>query len=82
MGPRWRWVLESAGLGIALGAMVIFAVVGAGWMFALTVICGWLLMLALMGMHDALDAGWIFTLAALGISVAVGVGQEGLKAIL
>ena len=46
---RW-WVMESVVLGLALCALVVFAAVGAGWMFAATMVCAWLLMVAMMGL--------------------------------
>ena len=55
--------------------------VGAGGLFAATVVCAWILMLVFLRLEDAWDAGYLFMLVALGIAVAVGLGQEGLGAI-
>jgi hypothetical protein len=38
-------------------------------------------MLVFFRLEDAWDAGYLFMLVALGIAVAVGLGQEGLGAI-
>ena len=77
----WRWALESAAVGLILFALVVFAAVGAGGLFAATVVCAWILMLVFLRLEDAWDAGYLFMLVALGIAVAVGLGQEGLGAI-
>ena len=77
----WRWALESAAVGLILFALVVFAAVGAGWLFAATVVSAWILMLVFMRPEDVWDAGYLFMLVALGVAVAVGLGQEGLGAI-
>jgi hypothetical protein len=77
----WRWALESAAVGLILFALVVFAAVGAGWLFAATVVSAWILMLVFMRPEDVWEAGYLFMLVALGIAVAVGLGQEGLGAI-
>lgn len=41
----WRWALESAAVGLILFALVVFAAVGAGGLFAATVVCAWILMI-------------------------------------
>ena len=69
-------------VGVVILALVIFAAVGAGWMFAVTVISAWFLMLMLLPPEDALDAGFVFMLVAFGVAVSVGLAQEGLGAVL
>ena len=67
---------------LVLCALVVLAAVGSGWTYAAAVISGWVLMLVLVRPEEVWDAGYVFMIVALEIAVAVGLGQEGLGAIL
>jgi hypothetical protein len=73
LGPT----LGSVMLASLLFSEVAAAMVGAEAIFFTTVVAAWLILSAVVGLKNVLDAGCFFMLISLGIVVVVGVASHG-----
>ena len=78
---------ERPALGSALLALLLFfevasAIAGAETVFFATIVLAWLVLPAVVGFKDVLDAGCLFMLVSLGVVVVVDVALHGPGALL
>ena len=81
-GVEARTALCGPGLGSVLLASLLFcevasAMVGAEAVFFSTLLVAWMVLPAIVGPRNVLDAGCVFMLVSLGIVVVVGVASHG-----
>ena len=69
--------LGTAGIGILLFAVVASSIAEAGLVFAATLALSWLLLPALVGWRNTLEAGCAFMVVALGTAVVTALAREG-----
>ena len=74
---RGRPELGSALLAVLLFSEVASAILGAGTIFFACIVLAWLVLPAVVGFEDVLDAGCLFMLVSLGIVVVVHVAVHG-----
>ena len=67
----------SAVLVVLLISEVVAVVVGAGTVFFASIVAAWLVLPAVVGLRNVLDAGCCFMLVSLGIVVVVDVARYG-----
>jgi hypothetical protein len=58
------------------------AMMGAGTVFFASVVVAWLVLPAVVGLENVLDAGCVFMLVSLGIVVVVGAASHGAASLL
>ena len=63
--------LGSAALGLLLASEVASLVAGAGTVFFASIVVAWIVLPAVVGLKNVLDAGCFFMLVSLGIVVVV-----------
>ena len=71
LGPT----LGSAALTLLLFCEVASAIAGAGTLFFTSVVAAWLVLSAVVGPRNVLDAGCVYMLISLGIVVVVGAAS-------
>jgi hypothetical protein len=76
-GWRLGALSGSAVLALLLAAEVAALMVGAGTLYFATVVAAWLVLPALVGLRNVLDAGCFFMLVSLGIVVVVDAAGNG-----
>jgi hypothetical protein len=81
-GPLLSEALGSAGLGFMLFLVVASSIAGAGWVFAAALVITWLLLPALVGLRNTLDAGCAFMVVALGTAVVAALARSGVGSLL
>ena len=79
---RDRTALCGPGLGSVVLASLLFcevasAIVGAEAVFFSTLVVAWLVLPAIVGPVNVLDAGCVFMLVSLGIVVVVAIASHG-----
>jgi hypothetical protein len=79
---RGRPELGSALLAVLLSLEVASSIMGAGTVFLACVVLAWLVLSAVVGFKDVLDAGCLFMLVSLGIVVVVHAAMHGPLALL
>ena len=79
---RGRSGLGSALLAVLLLSEVASSIVGAETVFFACIVLAWLVLPAVIGLRDVLDAGCVFMLVSLGIVVVVHVAMHGLAVLL
>jgi hypothetical protein len=67
----------SAVLVVLLISEVVAVVVGAGTVFFASIVAAWLVLPAIVGLRNVLDAGCCFMLVSLGIVIAVDLAGHG-----
>jgi hypothetical protein len=67
----------SAVLVVLLISEVVAVVVGAGTVFFASIVAAWLVLPAVVGLRNVLDAGCCFMLVSLGIVVVVDLAGHG-----
>jgi hypothetical protein len=67
----------SAVLVVLLISEVVAVVVGAGTVFFASIVAAWLVLPAIVGLRNVLDAGCCFMLVSLGIVVVVDLAGHG-----
>jgi hypothetical protein len=70
-GRRLDNTLGSAALGLLLALEVASLVAGAGTIFFASIVVAWIVLPAVVGLKNVLDAGCFFMLVSLGIVVVV-----------
>jgi hypothetical protein len=73
LGPT----LGSAVLALLLFCEVASAMLGAGTFYFASVVAGWLVLPAVVGLKNVLDAGCFYMLVSLGIVVVVDAAGQG-----
>ena len=81
-GPLLSEALGSAGLGFMLFLVVASSIAAAGWVFAAALVITWLLLPALVGLRNTLDAGCVFMVVALGTAVVTALARGGFDSLL
>ncbi len=79
---RGRSELGSALLAVLLLVEVASSLVGAGMVFFVCTVLAWLVLPAVVGFRNVLDAGCHFMLVSLGIVVVVHVALQGPVALM
>jgi hypothetical protein len=74
-GGTVRGWLESVVLAVLLLSEVASALVGAEVVFFSTIVVAWLVLPAVVGPRDVLDAGCFYMLISLGIVVVIGAAS-------
>jgi len=67
--------LGSTVLALLLISEVASSIAGAGTVFSASVVVAWLVLLAVVGIENVLDAGCFYMLVSLGIVVVVDVAS-------
>ncbi len=78
LGP----MLGTVALTSLLFCEVVAAMVGAEAILFSTLLAAWLILPAVVGLRNVLDAGCFFMLVSLGIVVVVSVASHGVDSIL
>lgn len=81
-GPLLPGVWGSSVLGTLLFIAVASLIANAGSVFAATVILTWLLLPALVGLRNTLDAGCAFMVVVLGSAVVTALARGGPNSLL
>jgi hypothetical protein len=81
-GFRGRPGLGSAVLASLLFTEVASSIVGAEAVFFSALVVAWLVLPAVVGLRNVLDAGCYFMLVSLGIVAVVDVAHHGLGSLL
>jgi sterol desaturase/sphingolipid hydroxylase (fatty acid hydroxylase superfamily) len=81
-GVRGWPVLSSAALASLLLCEVASSMVGAEAVFFSALVLAWLVLPAVVGLKNVLDAGCLFMLVSLGIVVVVDVAHHGPDSLL
>jgi len=79
---RGRPGLGSALLAVLLFSEVASAILGAGTVLFACIVLAWLVLPAVVGFENVLDAGCVFMLVSLGIVVVVHAAMHGPLAVL
>jgi hypothetical protein len=74
---RARFDLGSALLAVLLLLEVACSLLGAGTIFFVCIVLAWLVLPAVVGFKNVLDAGCLFMIVSLGIVVVVHVAVHG-----
>jgi hypothetical protein len=74
--------LGSVVLALLLFSEVASAMVGAEAVFFSTIVVAWLLLPAIVGPRNVLDAGCVLMLVSLGIVVVVAIASRGAGSLL
>ena len=78
LGP----MLGTVALTSLLFCEVVAAMVGAEAVLFSTLLAAWLILPAVVGLRNVLDAGCFFMLVSLGIVVVVSIASHGVDSIL
>jgi len=81
-GARGRPALSSAVLALLLLCEVASSMVGAEVVFFSALVIAWLVLPAVVGLRNVLDAGCLFMLVSLGVVVVVDLARHGPAALL
>jgi hypothetical protein len=81
-GVRWRPAPGSAALASLLLCEVASSMVGAKAIFYSALVLAWLVLPAVVGPRNVLDAGCLFMLVSLSIVVMVDVAHHGPGSLL
>ena len=81
-GVRGRPALSSAALASLLLCEVASSMVGAEAVFFSALVVAWLVLPAVVGLRNVLDAGCLFMLVSLGIVVVVDIAHDGPGSLL
>jgi hypothetical protein len=76
-GWRWGEVSGSAVLVLLLVTEVASLVTGVGVLYFASIVAAWLVLPAIVGFKNILDAGCFFMLVSLGILVVVDLAGQG-----
>jgi hypothetical protein len=82
VGVRGRPALSSAVLALLLLCEVASSIVGAEAVFFSALVLAWLVLPAVVGLRNVLDAGCLFMLVSLGVVVVVDVAHHGPGSLL
>jgi hypothetical protein len=75
-------MLGTVALTSLLFCEVVAAMVGAEAVLFSTLLAAWLILPAVVGLRNVLDAGCFFMLVSLGIVVVVSIASHGVDSIL
>lgn len=76
-GPLLPEAAGSVGIGVLLFVVVASSIAGSGAVFSVTLILTWILLPALVGLRNTLDAGCAFMVVALGTAMVTTLARNG-----
>jgi hypothetical protein len=81
-GPLLSSAVGSVSLGLLLFVVVVSSIVEAAVVFSVALVAAWVLLPAVVGFRNTLDAGCRFMVVALGTAVVTALAHHGVGSLL